>query len=142
MKHFIIDYNFDVISLNESRLHSSINNHSISIPGYELLRNDPNCSGGGVALYVKEHLCPSNVNFHALSESIWTYIKLKNNHLAIGSVYRPSLPNVKYFDYINDELEFITSKGYDIIYLGDFNVDYSATEFTFIILKIDWIEDN
>ena len=127
LKHFIIDYNFDVISLNETRLDSSINNHSISIPGYQLLRNDRNRNGGGVALYVKEHLCPSKVNFHALSESIWAYTKLKNNHLAIGSVYRPPSSNVKYFDYINDDLEFITSKGYDIIVLGDFNVDYSAT---------------
>ena len=67
------------------------------------------------------------------------FIKLKNSHFAIGSVYRPPLSNVKYFDYINDDLEFITSKGYDIIVLGYFNVDYSATEFTFIILKIDWI---
>ena len=47
---------------------------------------------------------------------------------------------MKYFDYINDDLEFITSKGYDIIVLGDFNVDYSAT-YNHNIVHIDNLEN-
>ena len=58
----IIAYNtvqkFDIISILETYLNSSVNENLLLIPGYHLLRADhpDNLKKGGVCLYYKEHL--------------------------------------------------------------------------------------
>ena len=46
----------DIVSLNATRLDSSISDGKVNIHNYDLLRNDLNPSGGAVALYIKQHL--------------------------------------------------------------------------------------
>ena len=45
---------FDIITLNETRLDSSVLNGEIEIPGYDIVRRDRDRSGGGVAMYILE----------------------------------------------------------------------------------------
>ena len=45
-----------VIAINESWLDDSFVDEEVSLQGYNLMRRDRNCVGGGVAVYVAEHL--------------------------------------------------------------------------------------
>ena len=47
---------FDIITLNETRLDSSVLNGEIEIPGYDIVRRDRNRSGGGVAMYIRSNI--------------------------------------------------------------------------------------
>ena len=47
---------FDIITLNETRLDSSVLNGEIEITGYDIVRRDPNRSRGGVAMYIRSHI--------------------------------------------------------------------------------------
>jgi hypothetical protein len=47
---------FDIISLNETMLDSSISDHEIKINGYDIVRKDRNRHGGEVAIYLRNSL--------------------------------------------------------------------------------------
>ena len=47
------DQTFDLLAINESKLDDKINDGSVSLNGYEILRKDRNRNGGGVALYLR-----------------------------------------------------------------------------------------
>lgn len=47
-------YNPDVILIQESKLHQSIKNSELQVPGYSLFRKDRTANGGGVCIYAKE----------------------------------------------------------------------------------------
>ena len=96
LKHFVHKYNMDIVSLNESRLDSSISDSTINIPNYNLLRNDRNRSGGGVATYIKQHLYPSKVDTDLTTESVWACVQVKGKKIVIGSVYRPPSSTANY----------------------------------------------
>ena len=49
-------HNPDIIAIVESWLCPDISDHEICIPGYHLFRQDRNRHGGGVLLYVRDHL--------------------------------------------------------------------------------------
>ena len=87
----------DIISLNETRLDSSSTGSTNYIHNYGLLRNERNHSGGGVALYNKQHLYPSKVDTDLATESVWAYVQVKGKKLVIGSVYRPPSSTAKYY---------------------------------------------
>ena len=52
-----------ILTVNETRLDSSIQNGEVSIPGYTLERKDRNRNGGGVALYIRD-----SINYKGLPE--------------------------------------------------------------------------
>ena len=47
------DEPFDILTLNETRLDSSILDCEVQIPGYDIIRSDRNRYGGGVAIYIR-----------------------------------------------------------------------------------------
>ena len=47
------DEPFDILTLNETRLDSSILDCEVQIPGYDIIRSDRNRNGGGVAMYIR-----------------------------------------------------------------------------------------
>ena len=56
--------NLDVLILTESKLDNTIPSHLISLPGYhEPLRRDRNRNGGGVLIYIAEHLIFNQKNY-------------------------------------------------------------------------------
>ena len=46
-----------ILGITESKLDSSITNAEANINGYIVIRNDRNINGGGVACYIRNHLC-------------------------------------------------------------------------------------
>ncbi|CAB4034257.1 RNA-directed DNA polymerase from transposon BS [Paramuricea clavata] len=56
LRIYLQEQYFDIISLNETMLDSSISNHEIKINGYDIVRKDRNWHGGGVANYLRNCL--------------------------------------------------------------------------------------
>ena len=127
-KDFVADKDYHVIGVTESWLHQDIPNNLISLPNYNLIRNDrKNKRGGGVALYLKNNL-KYDVLFtesHEFLESIWVKICLKKQIYVIGTVYRP--PNTDsslFISTFEDTLINIFSTYDEILCMGDFNIDF------------------
>ena len=50
------DKSLDILSINETRLDGSVDNNSIQLEGYNLVRKNRFREGGGVATYFRDHL--------------------------------------------------------------------------------------
>ena len=46
----------DILAINETKLDATIPDSLITIPGYDIIRNDRNKSGGGVCFYVRSSI--------------------------------------------------------------------------------------
>ena len=82
----------DVLIITESKLDENIPSNLITIPGYhEPLRRDRNRNGGGVLIYISDHLIFNHKeNLQSADyEHIWVDIKVKNVTFAINELYRP-----------------------------------------------------
>ena len=87
--------NIDVLGISETWLFDDVSDGEISFNGYSLFRcdrNDPvKTRGGGVLLYIRNELNPSQVYDlcdSGFQESIWCNVKCMNNSFNIGVVYR------------------------------------------------------
>ena len=59
LRVFMQDSKIDVLAINESKLDSSISDHEVYIPGFEIIRKDRMVNGrkgGGVCLYLRCNL--------------------------------------------------------------------------------------
>ena len=106
--HIILDTcKLDILAITETHLKSSINNQSISINGYRLIRRDRvGRGGGGCALYIANKL----KSFHlqcldsALIENIWIKVITESCSIAVGLYYRPP-GETEFFDGLEKSLE-------------------------------------
>ena len=55
-QYLINDNSYDIFCVAETRLGSEVDDNIIQIPGYSTVRQDRNIRGGGILLYIKEHL--------------------------------------------------------------------------------------
>lgn len=118
--------NADVIVISESWLNKSISDKDISITGYKVFRSDRLKKGGGVAIYVKEHLEASLL----LSVSIAKQYELlalnlsvsKTLQITIAGCYRPPSATS---NAVQSLIHSLTSLEYkELIIMGDFNLNW------------------
>ena len=123
-----------VLAISETWLDDSFVDEEVSLQGYNLMRRDRDCVGGGVAVYVAEHL-----NYNRLKdprdllpdidvESIWFELSLpKTKKILIGAVYKPPDSNASTFtESLEKILSNFTTNETETILLGDFNFNYMA----------------
>lgn len=123
-KNTLLHYDFDVCTLNETRLDNSISSECLYIEGYYLIRYDRNRRGGGVAIYLKRSLKYNILKTGGNIEQIWIQISNKNIDIIIGAIYRP--PELSYHNFWSDfEATYteISPRSKNIVCLGDFNTD-------------------
>ena len=130
LKHFeeirdiVSIHAIDVLSLNETRLSSCIDNNQILIEGFNVYCNDRNRLGGGVLLYVKTILS-SNIVLFLMNdevESVWVELPMlykDRNGLIVGSIYSSS----SYMSRVHSHLECATATDKRLVLLGNFNID-------------------
>ena len=131
----IKDLDLDCISLNETRLCSSIPDSEIYIQGYSVFKNDRCHNNGGVAIYIRDNLMAVQLQFEPTSESIWIKLKISNHSIIIASIYRPPSSNVHYYECILEDIGKAYSTGSELILMGDFNYDVFSDK-SFVIDKI------
>lgn len=62
-----------VLAISETHLDSKFGNSELSIEGYNIYRRDRNTNGGGVAIYIENHI-PVKVRMDLMSteiEALW-----------------------------------------------------------------------
>ena len=85
--------NPDVLAVSESRLRKATKNPEISIPNYNIFRQDRTAKGGGIAVYCRDSL----QSYVILSRSVLKQFKLlllkipisRNKSLTVAACYRP-----------------------------------------------------
>ena len=50
---YALNHQYDIICVNETWLDNTVNNHEVKLDGYDLVRNDRNRHGGGVAMFIR-----------------------------------------------------------------------------------------
>ncbi|KAG5883949.1 hypothetical protein JTB14_015574 [Gonioctena quinquepunctata] len=119
----------DVV-ITETWLSPDIQDDTVRIQGYGVVRRDRLNRGGGIAIYYKAFLSlevlENNDSDHTL-EQLWIMLRIQNNCIGLGGVYRP--PHTNVLDSIA-ALENTISSLYpsvDEIILADFTEAYGMS---------------
>ena len=144
LRHTILkcNNNLHVLGLSETWLTPQCPDALIDIEDYVCIRSDRNWSslvkpgqtkkGGGVCLYLNDQLnilTTSFGNFNRNCNDIeiqWVETINKNNkNMLIANCYRPPDGNVASFlEYLENSLGLLDLTKYDLLLMGDFNIDY------------------
>ena len=119
---------FDIITLSETWLKSTIQQDEIRLHGYgEAVRRDrPDDSAfGGVAIYVKNNLiCKPRPDLAVQDlEAVWVETRLNQDIILVGCFYRAPNMYVRYWDLIEESISKANNTPYKFIVIGDFNAD-------------------
>ena len=122
----------DILGACETFLDLATPDNLIAIADFDFLRKDRGCttdkSGGGVILYFrntincirKEELEISNI------ETLWSEVTFPNSKpFLLCTVYRPPTASCSWIDLFEAELSIAQTTGFEIILMGDFNIDYT-----------------
>ena len=126
--HVVISENFDIIAVTETWLSCDVDSNRLNINGYNLFRSDrPQGRGGGVAIYIKNefvfHQIQLTTNITNL-ENLFITIKLKNENICIGVIYRPPQNNLNIcIEEFDNLLSLLVPQYNKIVILGDVNVN-------------------
>ena len=129
LKDSVVSNNFDIFTISETWLDSSVNNESIHIPGYTLYRQDrgPHKPGGGLCVYIKKNDKVSSLeNVSSVSDNNFQQLWLKvqsrcYKSFVICTVYRPPSTPLNFIDDLANSLIESLLSGLDVIILGDLN---------------------
>ena len=124
--------NIDLIAFNETQLSNNITNNQVKLSNYELIRKDRNRNGGGVCIYIKNH-----VNFkvrhdlmHDNTEAIIIEVTKPNSKpFAVVVAYRaPDCNPGIFFEDISNAIKMIDFELKEIYILGDLNCDLHSSK--------------
>ena len=123
-------YQFDILAINETKLDQSVDSGLVSINQYTLVRLDRNINGGGVALYIKNHInyklrgdiVPTNLEMMTIEIS-----KPKLRPIIIATWYRPPQSPVSAFSEFENFLKAVDAEGKETLIVGDINCDIAET---------------
>ena len=136
------DRKIDIFSISESWLHAGVCSSIVSIPGYDLVRQDRETMinehavkrGGGLCVYYNTEMsCNSeswsrfNVSNCDLELQILQFNRKNARNLILMNVYRPPNGDVgKAIDSINEAILNIRQLSRkDLVVMGDFNIDFA-----------------
>ena len=129
LRLFCNEYKLHILSLNETWLDENISDDELQLTGYNIIRKDRDSFGGGVAVYIDEHLQFNHINMEARPniEVIWfELIPTKSKKILFGSLYRP--PNFDASIFLQEVESIIVNCSKDkseTILLCDFTFDFA-----------------
>ena len=119
---------YDILSINETMLDSSISNNEINISGYDVVRKDRNRNGGAVALYIR-NVIDYKIRNDLMNEKLETItIEVcppKGKSFFINIWYRPPNASIECFDWYENCIRDMDLENKETILIGDFNCDWS-----------------
>ena len=92
----IISSNFDIFLVLEAKSDESFPSNQFSVNGYRMFRQDRNCFGGGLCIYVKENIASKQLNLHLDKETEAIYLEINillRKWLIVGLYKSPSQNN-------------------------------------------------
>lgn len=125
IRNVILRYEIDVLAVTETKLNSTAENFKVNIKGFRLFRTDRKSNGGGVAVYVKNHIAADLKRNLMMTEIeiIWVEIKQPDGEtVLVGCCYRPPRSEEKYLRHICENIKKVSNEGKPILLMGDFNI--------------------
>ena len=129
LRIFLRKHKFDILCLNETKVDSTVSDSAISVPGYNIFRQDRTCHGGGVMILAADHLTTKKLSHVSKksNETLWLEVKRKNcKSVYVCSVYRPPVKGQN-LEVVERYKSFLLScidklpKNSEVFILGDFN---------------------
>lgn len=121
--------NLHVLAITETHLDQTITNGQIELRGYNIIRKDRNRRGGGVAIYIQEHLLfkvRDDLCVNGL-EILWIQIHLPfQQPTLIGCIYRPPKSDALYLDKICESIDLALDDRKELFMLGDYNIGWKS----------------
>ena len=129
LQHTIEEHDFDIFTISETWLDSTVDNQVMEIPEFVFFRQDrgEHKSGGGLAVYIRDTFKAtllkdatgiSDENF----QQLWIKVQVRQyKSIFICTVYRPPSTTSAFSDSLSRSLLNMLLLGYDIIILGDLN---------------------
>ena len=127
LQHTIEEHGFDIFTISETWLDSTVENQAMQIPGFLFFRQDrgEHKSGGGLAVYIRDTFKAtllkdateiSDENF----QQLWIKVQVRQcKSIFICTVYRPPSTTSAFSDSLSRSLLNMLLLGHDIIILGD-----------------------
>jgi len=127
VKLLVVERKLDILCVSETWLLPSMEDRFISIPDFNIFRQDLG-RGGGVCIYVKKcltaHKVAVNVDRVAEVEDLWITVQCRKlPSIIIGTVYRHPKALVASYDYISDIFKAISLRNKPVFIFGDMNDD-------------------
>lgn len=124
----LVKEKFDIIGVTETWLSQNITNNVIAMNGYTLVRRDRTTAGGGVGVYIKNHIKAKIIPELSINivntEQLWLKVELSKRTFALGIVYRPpSQSVVDFLEQFENCINYIAPKFDELICMGDFNIN-------------------
>ena len=123
-------HNPDLVAIVESWLCPDISDHEVCIPGYQLFHHDRNRHGGGVLLYIRDHLTAEVLPYDHITnlELLPVVIHHLGFKFCISVFYRPPNSSEHIFDTFCNVLASLNISVFShFVLVGDFNVNINNT---------------
>ena len=129
----VSNYSLDVLTLSETWLDESICDAEVSLPGYNLLRQDRNRHGGGVAIFISASIKfthRSDLQSNSI-ENLWIELFPDSKRsILICCAYRP-LSQSNFFDNLLTVCDLALTANKRIAIMGDLNCNLLANSLSF-----------
>jgi exonuclease III len=122
----LFDREFEILALNQTRLDDSIQNGTVDIDGYDIVRLDRNRFGGGVCFYVR-----NSINYIVRDDLLTKELEILTLEIRkpftkpflITTWYRPPNLSRDCLSTLEQYLIKLDSEEKESLLLGDFNCD-------------------
>lgn len=127
----------DIIMISESWLSEGITSQLVCFNGFKIFRNDRCSRGGGVCIYVREHI-PTKVIYSSTKLLEFLCVEINNGVekcLLVVVYCPPCLFKEENLNEIEETLFRLNSKYSDVLIAGDFNVNLLVNNRTTRLFK-------
>ena len=121
------DSKIDILSINETKLDSTVHDSDVYIPGFELIRKDRRVNGrkgGGVCIYLRTNL-NYRIRDDLINDDLECLIveisKPRSSVFLVGTWYRPPNSPPERFNEFENVIDKIDAESKELYILGDVN---------------------
>ena len=103
LRILLVNYSLDILSIDETKLDSSINDCEVHIPGYEILRQDLDRHGGDVCFLIRytiKYSVREDLNYRNLENLCLEIRKTQSKPFVVVNWNRPSYSSIELFTSI------------------------------------------
>ena len=134
LRIFMSSTKIDILCINETKCDSSISDHEVCLPGFELVRRDRSVNGR-IEAEVFVYIFESNLNFieryDLISETLENLTveikKPRSKSILVSTWYRPPDSPISHFSEFEKMIGLMDAENLEYFLLGDLNIDCLST---------------
>ena len=116
----LVDLDIHILALNETKLYSMYPKELTNIPGYQHVRHDRSCRGGGVSIYIRD-----SINFKPRSDVPAEKLELicieieppQSKSFVVLAWYKPPSDLVSVFNRLEIAISYLDRENDEFFYL-------------------------